>query len=98
MEHTPTPSVLVLGSQGRLGHAAVQAFAAAGWRVWAQARRPQPDLPNGARALDVPLADTAALAAAAQGAQAVVYAVNPPYTQVKLPCGNNSCILHSQRC
>lgn len=81
MEHTATPSVLVLGSQGRLGQAAVQAFAAAGWSVWAQARRPQPDLPAGARALAVPLSDTAALAAAARGAQAVVYAVNPPYTQ-----------------
>ena len=81
MTHAHTPSILVLGSQGRLGHAAVQAFAAAGWQVWAQARRPQPDLPPGATALDLPMAETAALAAAARGVQAVLYAVNPPYTR-----------------
>ena len=78
-----TPStVLVLGANGRFGQAAVRAFAAAGWRVLAQVRRaPAAPLPAGARALGVPLADTAALVAAADGASAVVYAVNPLYTR-----------------
>ena len=33
------PIALVLGANGRLGAAAVEAFAAAGWAVLAQARR-----------------------------------------------------------
>ena len=76
------PTVLVLGANGRLGAAAVQAYAAAGWRVWAQLRRaPAQPLPVGACALAVPLTDTATLAARAVGARAVVYAVNPVYTR-----------------
>jgi len=79
------PTVLVLGANGRFGAAAVQAFAAAGWTVLAQARKAPAALPAGARHLvvdlAVDLADTAALARAAAGARAVVYAVNPPYTQ-----------------
>ena len=53
-------SVLVLGANGRFGQAEIQAFAAAGWRVLAQARRepPQP-LPAGVRWLARPMADTA---------------------------------------
>jgi nucleoside-diphosphate-sugar epimerase len=73
------PTVLVLGAAGRLGRAAAVAFAAAGWTVLAQARRDQA-WPTGCRAIGTPLADTAALAAQARGARAVVYAVNPPYT------------------
>ena len=72
-------TVLVLGAQGRFGAAAVQAFAAAGWRVVAQMRRAPPaPLPAGASALVVPLADAATLAAT--GAAVVVYAINPLYT------------------
>jgi nucleoside-diphosphate-sugar epimerase len=74
----PLPTVLVLGAQGRLGRAATNAFAASGWRVLAQARRPEG---LGPTALTLPLSDTAALARAAQGARAVVYAVNPLYTR-----------------
>jgi nucleoside-diphosphate-sugar epimerase len=75
------PIALVLGANGRLGAAAVQAFAAAGWRVLAQARR-QPDaLPPGAAHVALDMADGAALAPAAAGARVVVYAVNPPYTR-----------------
>ena len=77
-----TPTVLVLGANGRFGQAAVMAFAAAGWRVLAQVRRtPAAPLPTGAELLALPLTDTAALARAAAGAQAVVYAVNPLYTR-----------------
>ncbi len=67
-----TSTVLILGAQGRFGSAAAQAFSAAGWRVLAQARRGD---------LNLPLTDTAALADAARGARAVVYAVNPLYTR-----------------
>jgi nucleoside-diphosphate-sugar epimerase len=75
------PSVLILGARGRLGAAATGAFAASGWRVLAQARQRPQALPDGAVHLPVPLEDTAALAAAAAGAAAVVHAVNPPYTR-----------------
>ena len=74
-------TVLVLGANGRFGAAAVKAFADAGWRVLAQARRAQATLPPGAEALVLPLEDADALAAAAAGAQVVVHAVNPPYDQ-----------------
>ncbi|HYN58297.1 MAG TPA: NAD-dependent epimerase/dehydratase family protein [Rubrivivax sp.] len=77
-----SPTVLVLGANGRFGQAAVAAFAQAGWSVLAQVRRasPQP-LPAGARALAVPLSDIDTLAAQAAGARAVVHAVNPLYTR-----------------
>lgn len=69
-------TVLILGAQGRIGQAAVQAFSRAGWQVLAQARRGS--VP-GARTLNLPLHDLDALAAAARGAQELLYAVNPPY-------------------
>ncbi|MCE3001221.1 MAG: NAD-dependent epimerase/dehydratase family protein [Xanthomonadaceae bacterium] len=73
-------TVLILGANGRFGLAAAQAFAAAGWQVLAQARRPLADgMPASARRIDLPLTDTAGLVAAAKGASHVVYAVNPLY-------------------
>lgn len=75
------PTAPVIGATGRLGASAVQAFAAAGWRVLAQARRAPASLPAGAAHVAAALDDTAALAAAAKGARVVVYAVNPPYPQ-----------------
>ncbi len=74
----PLPTVLILGARGRLGRAAAQAFGASGWRVLAQARRTEG---LGPLALPIALADTDALVQAAQGARAVVYAVNPAYTR-----------------
>ena len=72
-------SVLVLGANGRFGQAAVQTFAAAGWRVLAQARRaPVQALPAGVRFLAQPMPE---LAADAAGVHAVVYALNPLYPQ-----------------
>lgn len=82
MQHRPT--VLVLGAHGRFGSAAVQAYAAAGWRVLAQARRalsPRAEGPANVEPVALPLADTDALVRAAAGARAVVYAVNPIYTR-----------------
>ncbi len=77
-----TRSVLILGANGRFGHAATLAFSAAGWAVLAQVRRPPASsLPATVQLLQTPLGDTAGLVAQAQGAQAVVYAVNPQYTR-----------------
>ena len=77
--NTPSRTVLILGATGRFGAAATQAFAAAGWRVLAQRRRPRAD--DGAVAnvqwLDADLSDPAALAARAAGADVVVHAMNP---------------------
>jgi nucleoside-diphosphate-sugar epimerase len=76
------PTVLILGAAGRLGNAAVLAFAAAGWRVLAQQRKaPAAPLPAGVEQVALALADTAALAARAAGASIVVYGVNPLYDQ-----------------
>ncbi|MCE2911146.1 MAG: NAD-dependent epimerase/dehydratase family protein [Pseudomonadota bacterium] len=83
-------TVLVLGATGRLGAAVAAAFAAAGWRVLAQSRRAPASLPAGAAHLGVALEDTAALVAAAAGADVVVHAVNPAYTdweRLLLPLG-----------
>jgi nucleoside-diphosphate-sugar epimerase len=76
------PCVLVLGANGRFGAVAVQAFAAAGWQVLAQARRaPATALPEGAVSLQVPMQYTARLARAAAGARVVVHALNPAYSR-----------------
>ncbi|MEO7734951.1 MAG: NAD-dependent epimerase/dehydratase family protein [Kofleriaceae bacterium] len=72
-------TVLVIGANGRLGQAAATAFAARGWRVIAQTRRPLDYALPGASVATIALDDTAALAAAAHGAQTIVYAINPPY-------------------
>ena len=76
-----TPTVLILGANGRFGAAATEAFAAGGWRVLAQARRTPAALPPGAIHVAAPLEDPAAIASQAGGARAVVHAVNPPYTR-----------------
>ena len=79
-----SPTVLILGARGRLGLAAVRAFAQAGWQVLAQVRPGGPGqaLPAIAGVWWMPVAagDTATLAAQARGAQVVLHAMNPPYT------------------
>lgn len=76
-----TPQVLILGANGRVGLAVAQAFAASGWHVFAQVRRDAAaGMPSSATLVREPLTATAVLAAAAQGARVVVYAVNPAYT------------------
>ena len=76
------PTVLILGANGRLGSAATNAFAAAGWRVLAQVRRTlNAELASTAQAVPTALSDTAALAEVARGARVVVHAVNPAYTR-----------------
>lgn len=75
-------TVLVLGANGRLGLAAAQAFAAAGWQVVASVRRkPDPGMPSGARIVTTPLDHDERLAHEAADAAVVVHALNPPYTE-----------------
>ncbi|RPH63932.1 MAG: epimerase [Burkholderiales bacterium] len=78
-------SVLILGANGRFGRVATRAFAAAGWRVLAQARHPAPGLDSGSPAnvepLTAALDDQQTLSHRAAGVRSVVYAVNPPYTR-----------------
>lgn len=75
-------TVMVLGANGRLGRAAVLAFAAAGWQVRAQLRRaPRAPLPAGVRLVQCDALDLATLGDAAQGADVIVNALNPDYTK-----------------
>lgn len=79
------PTVLVLGATGRLGLAATQAFAAAGWRVLAQCRprpvgAPSPAVDGSVRWLEADVHQTRTLTAAAGQVDVVVHAMNPPYT------------------
>ncbi|KEY60288.1 NAD(P)H-binding protein [Serratia sp. DD3] len=74
-------SVLILGANGRFGHAVCQAFSAAGWHVLAQCRRPPKYLPATAKALIIDALDTPALCRAAKGVDVVVNALSPQYTQ-----------------
>src|SRR5262249_37956546 len=73
--------VLVLGAAGRLGHAAARAFGGAGWSV-ASLVRPG----SAARAsadtevVEVDALDHAAVGEAARGADVVLHALNPSYT------------------
>lgn len=75
MSHSPD-QVLVLGARGHFGRAAVTAFAGAGWRVRAQARR-EGSWPEGVREVLCGADDTQALRQAGRGVAVVVHALNP---------------------
>ena len=78
-------NVMVLGANGRIGRAAVLAFAAAGWQVTAQLRRPpRAPLPAGVRRIDCDALDLNTLteaARAAGGVQVIVNALSPDHTE-----------------
>lgn len=76
-----TSTVLILGAHGRLGQAVTAAFAAAGWRVRAQSRRPDARWPAGVEGVLCDALSREQVRRAAQGAQVIVNALNPPYTQ-----------------
>ncbi len=79
--NTPA-TVLVLGANGRLGQAAMQAFARAGWRVIAQARQPAREpLPPGVQWLQADVLDAAAVVRAVPQAELIVHAINPHYAR-----------------
>lgn len=79
---SPTPSsVLILGASGRLGNAAVEAFADAGWQVLAQLRSAPNAVPAGVRVLRAAPDDIETIVEHATGVRTVVYAINPQYTR-----------------
>jgi nucleoside-diphosphate-sugar epimerase len=74
--------ILVLGAAGRLGHAAAQAFRDGGWTVASLvrlggARR----APAGTEIVELDALDHVAVAKAGRGADVVLHALNPPYTE-----------------
>ncbi len=77
-------TVLILGAAGRIGQALAGAFADAGWQVRAQSRKP---VPAGLAArpqvqvVRCEALDGEALREAARGADVVIHALNPPYTE-----------------
>jgi nucleoside-diphosphate-sugar epimerase len=77
-----TGRILILGAAGRFGYAAAEAFRKARWKVaslvrpGATARAPQ-----GTKVIEVDALDHAAVTEAARGADVVLHALNPPYTQ-----------------
>jgi len=77
-------TVLILGAAGHIGQALASAFAEAGWAVRAQARKPLPGKLAGhprVQAVSCDALDHQALRNAARGAQVVIHALNPPYTE-----------------
>lgn len=79
---TGPSKVLVLGANGRFGAAVVLAFAAAGWQVVAQLRRPPRQAwPRGIVQVQDDRLDPTVLLPAAAGATVVVNALNPDYTR-----------------
>jgi nucleoside-diphosphate-sugar epimerase len=88
------PQVLVLGANGRCGRAIALAFAAAGWRVHAQLRRPWTGAaPPHLEPLLLPLDAHERIVAAARGSRIVVHALNPLYTRWErelLPLGDSA--------
>jgi nucleoside-diphosphate-sugar epimerase len=76
-------TVLILGAAGRIGHVLAAAFADAGWLVRAQSRKPLLTSGRSIPAIEhvaCDALDAAAIRAAARGADVVVHALNPPYT------------------
>ena len=73
--------VLVLGAAGRLGHMAAEAFRDAGWTV-ASLVRPgsAARAPAGTDVVELHALDHAAVCTAARGADVILHALNPLYT------------------
>ncbi|HEY7662361.1 MAG TPA: NAD(P)H-binding protein [Xanthobacteraceae bacterium] len=73
--------IVVLGAAGRLGYQAAEAFAAAGWMVTSVVRPgSRARAPAGSAVVEADALDFALVAAAAQGADVVLHAINPGYT------------------
>jgi nucleoside-diphosphate-sugar epimerase len=74
--------IVVLGAAGRLGKAAAKAFHAAGWRVTSLVRPgAAAHAPAGTHIAEIDARDDAEVTAAARGADVVLHALNPAYTQ-----------------
>ena len=73
--------VLVLGAGGRLGHKAAEAFRDAGWTVTSLVRPGRAArAPAGTQPIEVDALDHAAVSTAARGADVILHALNPFYT------------------
>src|SRR3954470_16920082 len=76
-----TLRVLVLGAGGRLGHKAAEAFRDAGWTVTSLVRPGRgARVPAGTQPIEVDALDHAAVSTAARGADVILHALNPFYT------------------
>jgi nucleoside-diphosphate-sugar epimerase len=79
------PTVLILGANGHLGRAATDAFAQAGWRVFAAARsKSASGSMRDSKAIvriTAGIESPEEIVAQAQGARVVLYSANPLYTQ-----------------
>jgi nucleoside-diphosphate-sugar epimerase len=74
--------IIVLGAAGRLGRAAAEAFRDAGWSVASQVRASAaPRAAPGTEIVEVDARDAESLIEAARGADVVLHALGPPYTQ-----------------
>ncbi len=86
-------TIVILGAAGRLGDAASRAFVSAGWRVKGVARgRKGAELPIDVEWLKVDATDRRSLVDACSGADVVLNALNPGYTewgQKVLPMAEN---------
>jgi nucleoside-diphosphate-sugar epimerase len=75
-------TVLVLGAAGRVGEAAANTFVARGWRVRGGVRRSRlGDLGDGIEPVAIDAFDRQSLFEAAHGADVIVNALNPLYTE-----------------
>jgi nucleoside-diphosphate-sugar epimerase len=75
-------TVVILGAGGRVGNEIAKAFVAAGWRVRGLARGAKAKgLVAGVEAVSADAADRDALVAACMGADVIVHALNPLYTE-----------------
>src|SRR6476659_10096403 len=73
--------VLVLGAGGRLGHKAAEAFRDAGWTVTSLVRPGRAArAPAGTQPIEIDARDHAAVSTAARGADVILHALNPFYT------------------
>jgi nucleoside-diphosphate-sugar epimerase len=77
-----SPRILVLGAAGRFGRVAAQAFREAGWLVTSLVRPGTGKrAPSGTEIIEAEALDHVAVAKAARGADVVLHALNPPFTQ-----------------
>ncbi|ADV65676.1 NAD-dependent epimerase/dehydratase family protein [Deinococcus maricopensis] len=86
---TPTRTALVLGATGGIGHETATALARHGWTIRALTRHTPPHDPNGWTWIQGDAMNPEAIRTAAQDAQVIVHAVNPPgyrqWAQLVLP-------------
>ncbi len=76
------PTILILGAAGRIGDAAAKAFLEAGWQVRGLARNAKANsLRPGVAPVQCDAYDRAALIDAAKGADVILHALNPKYTE-----------------